>query len=65
MSPPPDRERRFQSLYAELRPELLRFVRRREPEPGVAGDVVADALLVVWHRLDEAPNDLDDARAWT
>lgn len=65
MSSPPDREKRFQAIYAQLRPELLRFVRRREPEPGVAEDVVADALLVLWRRLDEAPHDLDGLRAWT
>lgn len=57
------REDRFRILYAELRPELLRFVRRR-CDPGSAEDIVAEALLVVWRRLEQAPPDLQDTRAW-
>lgn len=63
MSPPPTREDRFRALYAELRPSLLRFARRRS-DPGSAEDVVAEALLVVWRRLEEAPPAPQDSRAW-
>ncbi|WP_432548327.1 RNA polymerase sigma factor [Kineococcus sp. SYSU DK004] len=63
MSPPTTREDRFRALYDELRPPLLRFAHRRS-DAGTAEDVVADALLVVWRRLDEVPADRDDARAW-
>lgn len=59
----PDRERAFRSLYEGAYPDLLRFVQRRSG-PDHAEDVVADAFLVVWRRLDELPRDHDDARAW-
>lgn len=59
----PDRERTFRSLYEAVYPDLLRFVQRRAPHDH-AEDVVADALLVVWRRLDELPRRQDDARAW-
>ena len=64
-SPPdtPDRERAFRSLYAAVRPDLLRFVQRRAHRDH-AEDLVADAFLVVWRRLDELPRSADDARAW-
>ncbi len=63
MSPPPTREDRFRTLYEELRPQLLRFARRRAGS-GTAEDVVADAFLVIWRRLDETPSPPEDARAW-
>jgi RNA polymerase sigma-70 factor (ECF subfamily) len=59
----PDRERTFRLLYELLYPELMRFVQRRA-HPDQAEDVVADAFLVVWRRLDELPGRHDDARAW-
>lgn len=62
-SPAPDREHTFRSLYEAVYPDLLRFVQRRA-RPDHAEDVVADAFLVVWRRLDEVPRRDDDARAW-
>ncbi|MPV35863.1 RNA polymerase sigma factor [Georgenia subflava] len=59
----PDRERAFRSLYESVYPDLLRFVQRRA-RPDHAEDVVADAFLVVWRRLDEVPGPHADARAW-
>jgi RNA polymerase sigma-70 factor (ECF subfamily) len=59
----PDREQTFKSLYETAYPDLTRFVQRRA-HPDHAEDVVADALLVVWRRLDELPRSPDDARAW-
>ncbi|GAB2708223.1 RNA polymerase sigma factor [Arthrobacter bambusae] len=59
----PDRERTFRLLYELVHPELMRFVQRRA-HPDHAEDVVADAFLVVWRRLDELPSRHDDARAW-
>jgi RNA polymerase sigma-70 factor (ECF subfamily) len=59
----PDRERTFRSVYEAVYPDLLRFVQRRAG-PDHAEDVVADAFLVVWRRLDELPRHPDDARAW-
>ena len=62
-SPAPDPEHVFRSLYAVAYPDLLRFVQRRA-HPDHAPDVVAEAFLVVWRRLDELPRRGDDARAW-
>lgn len=62
-SPGPDRADAFRALYGSVYPDLLRFVQRRT-DLSLAEDVVADALLVVWRRLDEIPQHHDDARAW-
>lgn len=59
-----ERERRYRELYSAVYADLLRFVQRRTA-PGHAEDVVAEALLVVWRRFDDAPDEDGDARAWT
>lgn len=59
----PDREQRFRSLFAETYGEVLRFAQRRV-HPSHAEDVAADAFLVAWRRLEEAPSRTDDLRAW-
>lgn len=59
----PERERAFTSLYEEAYSDLVRFVQRRA-EPERAEDLVAEAFLVVWRRLEELPRLRDDARAW-
>lgn len=61
--PPDEPERTFTALYRALYPDLVRFVQRRA-HPDHAEDVAAEALMVVWRRLDEVPRDRDDARAW-
>ncbi|UNX54718.1 sigma-70 family RNA polymerase sigma factor [Georgenia sp. TF02-10] len=53
-------EDRFEDLYRRHRPDVERFVRRRVP-PAQVEDVVADTFLVVWRRLDDAP---DSPRPW-
>jgi len=53
-------EERFTRLYQAHLPDLRAFVHRRTP-PAHADDVVAEALLVAWRRIDEAP---DDPRPW-
>lgn len=63
MTHPPDRERAFRALYEALRPDLLRFVQRRD-HPDHADDVVAEAFLVVWRRFEDVPPLHDGARAW-
>ena len=60
---PPDREPRFTSLFHATYADLLRFVQRRV-QPAVAEDVVAESFLVAWRRLDELPQQPNDARAW-
>lgn len=62
-SRPPDREDTFRILYESAYSDLIRFVQRRV-HPDQAEDVVADAFLVVWRRLDELPKHHEDARAW-
>jgi RNA polymerase sigma-70 factor (ECF subfamily) len=59
----PDREERFRALYADAYADVLRFAQRRM-DRSHAEDVTADAFLVAWRRLDDAPNKPDDARAW-
>ncbi|GAA0582293.1 RNA polymerase sigma factor [Kribbella sandramycini] len=66
MSNPTDgrtRESRFVALYEATYDDLVRFAQRRLPEPQ-AEDVVGEALLVAWRRLDDVPPQLPDARAW-
>ncbi len=55
------RRARFERLFAESYEPLQRYVRRRSSAAD-ADDVVADALLVAWRRLDEIP--ADAAVAW-
>lgn len=57
------REERFTALYDAAYPDLLRFVRRRV-HPARAEDIVSDAMLVAWRRLDDVPLDPSAARAW-
>jgi RNA polymerase sigma-70 factor (ECF subfamily) len=59
----PDRERRFRALYDGSYVDVLHFAQRRV-HPSHAEDVVADAFLVAWRRLEEVPRRPDDARAW-
>ncbi|MCE1178366.1 MAG: RNA polymerase sigma factor [Micrococcales bacterium] len=57
------REVRFQALYAAAYEDLLHFAQRRV-HPSHAEDVVAEAFLVAWRRLDDLPSRPGDARAW-
>ena len=52
-----DRRTRFEAIFREVYEPLQRYARRRV-DPASADDVVAEALLVVWRRVDEAPNGL-------
>ena len=58
-----DREARFRLLYADAYGDVLRFAKRRV-HPSHAEDVAAEAFLVAWRRLDDAPTRPDDVRAW-
>lgn len=61
-------EERFRAVYADAYDDVLRFVQRRvDPrhvDPGHAEDVVAEAMLAAWRRVEELPGELGDARAW-
>ncbi|MGW8568088.1 RNA polymerase sigma factor [Isoptericola sp. NPDC055881] len=58
-----DPERTFRALYEAVYPDLVRFAQRRA-HPDCAEDLAAEALLVVWRRLEDLPRSHDDARAW-
>ena len=49
-----ERRTRFEEIFREVYEPLQRYARRRI-DGAAADDVVAEALLVVWRRLDEAP----------
>jgi RNA polymerase sigma-70 factor (ECF subfamily) len=57
------REERFRSLYADAYEDVLRFAQRRV-HPSHAEDVVAEAFLVAWRRMEAAPILPGDLRAW-
>lgn len=59
----PERDARFRLLFAGTYVDLLRFVERRA-HPSHAEDVVAEAYLVAWRRIDQLPTAPADARAW-
>lgn len=57
------REERFRALFADAYLDVIRFAQRRI-HPNHAEDVVAEAFLVAWRRLDDAPSSHGDLRAW-
>lgn len=60
---PDDRETRFRTAYGATYDDVLRFVPRRS-DPDRAQDIVAEAMLVAWRRVDDLPAGTSDARAW-
>lgn len=57
---PPDRRIRFERLWDAHHAAVLAYAARRT-DPHEARDVVAEAFLAAWRRLDDAPA---DARPW-
>lgn len=55
-SAPLDRQARFAAMVDAAYEPLQRYARRR-CDPALADDIVADALLVLWRRLDDVPPD--------
>ena len=58
----PARRERFSAIFERTYEPLQRYVRRRGGGPDT-DDVVAEALTVVWRRLDDVPEDA--VVAWT
>lgn len=58
-----DPQERFTRLFERTHTALLAYALRRVIDPADAADVVAEAFLVAWRRIDEAPAD-DEARPW-
>ncbi|HVN62428.1 MAG TPA: sigma-70 family RNA polymerase sigma factor [Gaiellaceae bacterium] len=57
-------EGRFRQLYVEHYPALLAYALRRSTDRGEAEDAVADAFVVLWRRIDQAPTDGHEALLW-
>jgi len=57
-----EREVRFQRLAHDVGEPLRRYVVRRAPA-ALVDDVLADAFLVLWRRLDDVPT--DDPLPWS
>jgi len=60
---PPDHEARFTTLFESTHRPLLAYAVRRVADPADAADVVAEAYLVVWRRIEDVPEGAD-ARPW-
>ncbi len=58
-----EREARYREVFAQTYADVLAFTQRRT-DPHRAEDIVAEAMLTVWRRVDDLPRDLSDARAW-
>jgi len=58
-----DRAERFSELYRTQCDAVLSYAWRRT-DPETARDVVAEAFLVAWRRLDAVPADQGQARPW-
>ncbi|GAB95917.1 putative RNA polymerase ECF-type sigma factor [Kineosphaera limosa NBRC 100340] len=58
-----EREARYRVVFAHTYPDVLAFAQRRS-DPHRAEDVVAEAMLTAWRRIDDLPYDLGEARAW-
>jgi RNA polymerase sigma factor (sigma-70 family) len=54
---------RFESLYADTRVGILGYFLRRVDDASDAADLLAEAYLVVWRRIQDVPPD-DQARLW-
>lgn len=52
---------RFSTLYRATYPDVLRYAKRRCSQPE---DVAAETFTTAWRRVDDLPDELDDARAW-
>lgn len=58
-----ERADRYTAVFTHTYADVLAFAQRRT-EPGRAEDVVAQAMLTAWRRIDDLPANLSDARAW-
>lgn len=56
-----DRRQRFEAVFRGHHDQVLRYARRRLPEPADAQDALAETFTVAWRRLHEVP---DDALPW-
>jgi RNA polymerase sigma-70 factor (ECF subfamily) len=57
------RRRRFRAVYEADFASVLGYALRRSADPQDAADVVAEAFLIAWRRLDDVPP-LGESRLW-
>ncbi len=62
MARSPRTDRKFRRLYDANLPPIRNYLLRRLPASEVS-DAIAEVFVVVWRRIDEAP-DSDEARLW-
>jgi RNA polymerase sigma-70 factor (ECF subfamily) len=62
-APRGDPVERFRAIYVENYLAILGYALRRTPTEDDAADVVAETFLVLWRRLDQAPEG-DETRPW-
>jgi RNA polymerase sigma-70 factor (ECF subfamily) len=53
----------FEELFRDTRTDLLAYIARRSKTPEDAADVLAEAYLITWQKLERVPKD-DRARLW-
>jgi RNA polymerase sigma-70 factor (ECF subfamily) len=61
--PDGDRRARFEAIYAAHGRQVLAYALRRTSQPADAADVLAEAFVVAWRRLDDVP-DGTEAGLW-
>jgi RNA polymerase sigma factor (sigma-70 family) len=59
----PQRQARFEALYAANHAPILGYALRRTANPDDAADILSETFLTAWRRLDELPLG-DAARLW-
>ena len=60
----PRHAERFTDLMSVHGPAVLGYLTRRTDPPQDAADLMAETFMVAWRRLDAAPAEPDQARAW-
>ena len=58
-----NRHEKFEALYAANAQDLISYVLRRVQNSHEAAEIVAEAMVAVWRRLDDVPEG-GDARLW-
>ena len=62
-APRSERTAQFEDLFRRTRADLLRYLARRAGNPEEAADLLADAYLIAWRRLEDVPAG-EHARLW-
>jgi len=57
---------RFDAIYRQVHPEVLRFIARRliPPDFALAEEIAHDTFTKAWLRRESLPSDISEVRAW-